>query len=75
MAEEILFRGGDRRCAPAPGAEAAHRTGPRQKRVVITPTQMMESMIENHIPTRAEIFGGTNGTKIVRVGELVPESV
>jgi pyruvate kinase len=62
--------------APLPPAQKRPIVLARDRnRVVITPTQMMESMIENHIPTRAEIFGGTNGTKIVRVGELVPESV
>lgn len=62
--------------APLPPAQKRLIVLARDRnRVVITPTQMMESMIENHIPTRAEIFGGTNGTKIVRVGELVPESV
>lgn len=61
--------------APVPSAQKRLIVLARDRnRVVITPTEMMESMIENHIPTRAEMFGGTNGTKIVRVGELVPES-
>jgi pyruvate kinase len=32
------------------------KTGRSMNRVVITATQMMESMIENQIPTRAEVF-------------------
>jgi Pyruvate kinase, barrel domain len=45
--------------APLPPAQKRLIVLARDRnRVVITPTQMMESMIENHIPTRAEIFGG-----------------
>ncbi len=46
-------------CLP-PVQKRLIRQAQAMNRVVITATQMMESMIENHLPTRAEVFDVAN---------------
>ena len=51
---------GDRRCRPPAAQKRLISTARSMNCVVITATQMMESMIVNPIPTRAEVFDVAN---------------